>query len=159
MQTGITVAQLNQMRVDTLNGTQVRNLLYEAKLSNKPVSIIVEYGILVNNSLTVKELNKMLVGELNGIQVKSLAYSDPSFEIIPLGVYNVDDYTDNDDGTITIKALDNMIKFESDYDGSKLINEKGYATLYEVVKDICDKTGVEVRFYFFFKFGKTSSSI
>lgn len=59
------------------------------------------------------------------------------------GVYNVDDYTDNDDNTITIKALDNMIKFEFNYDGSELIS-KGEATLLDVAQDICDKVGVEL---------------
>mgnify|MGYP002575100694 CR=1 FL=1 len=59
------------------------------------------------------------------------------------GVYNVDDYTDNDDNTITIKALDNMIKFEFNYDGSELIS-KGEATLLQVAQDICNKAGVEL---------------
>lgn len=72
--------------------------------------------------------------------------------IIPIGMYNVDSYTDNDDDTITIKALDNMIKFESNYDGSFLIAQKGYAEIIEVLQDICSKAGVELRFYFFFKY-------
>ena len=59
------------------------------------------------------------------------------------GIYNVDDYTDNDDNTITIKALDNMIKFEFNYDGSELIS-KGEATLLQVAQDICNKAGVEL---------------
>ena len=83
-----------------------------------------------------------------GIKIEDLS---EGFEIIPIGIYNVDDYIDNDDGTITIKALDNMIKFEFNYDGSELINQKGYATLAEVAEDICLKAGVELRFYFFFK--------
>ena len=62
------------------------------------------------------------------------------------GIYNVDDYTDNDDNTITIKALDNMIKFEFNYDGSKLTYP---ATLKTVLQDICNKAEVELRFYFF----------
>ena len=37
-----------------------------------------------------------------------------------------------------------MIKFEFNYDGSTLVNEKGYATLVEVAKDICNKAGVEL---------------
>lgn len=69
--------------------------------------------------------------------------------IIPIGIYNVDSYIDNDDDTITIKALDNMIKFESNYDGSKLTYP---CTLKEVLEDICSKAGVELRFYFFFKY-------
>ena len=110
----------------------------------KPKTIRVEYGILINNALTVAEVNAMLVGTLHGIPVKSISSNDSSFEMIPIGTYNVDDYTDNDDGTLTIKALDNMIKFEFNYNGSELVNKKGYATLLEVAQDICNKAGVEL---------------
>lgn len=89
-----------------------------------PEKIRIEYGILINGD----------------------------YEIIPLGIYNVDDFTDNDDETITIKALDNMIKFEFNYDGSDLIQQQGYATLMQVLQDICTKGGVELRFCFFFKY-------
>ncbi len=123
--------------------------LYKDKIPSNPKIVRVEYGILINNALTVAEVNKMLVGTLNGIQVKSLSANDSSFEMIPIGIYNVDDYTDNDDNTITIKALDNMIKFEFNYDGSELIAQNGYATLAEVAQDICNKAEVELRFYLF----------
>lgn len=118
--------------------------LYKNKISTIPKKIKVEYGILINYTLTVAEVNSMLVGTLNGIPVKSLSTNNSSFEMIPIGIYNVDDYTDNDDSTITIKSLDNMIKFEFNYDGSTLVNEKGYATLLEVAQDICNKAGVEL---------------
>ncbi len=121
------------------------------KKANTPIpkQIRIEYGILINHALTVAEVNAMLVGTLNGIPIKSLSANDSSFEIIPIGIYNVDDYNDEDDNVINIKALDNMIKFEFNYDGSELISQKGYATLAEVAKDICEKAGVELRFYFF----------
>lgn len=117
--------------------------IYKKQAIN-PKKIKIEYGILINNALTVAEVNTMLVGTLNGIPIKSLSSNDSNFEMIPIGIYNVDDYTDNDDGTLTIKALDNMIKFEFNYDGSELVNKKGYATLLEVVQDICNKAGVEL---------------
>lgn len=117
--------------------------LYKDKMPESLKKIRVEYGILINHALTVAEVNAMLVGTLNGIPVKSLSSNDSSFEMIPIGIYNVDDYTDNDDNTITIKALDNMIKFEFNYDGSELIS-KGEATLLEVAQDICKKAGVEL---------------
>ncbi len=97
----------------------------------------------------------MLVGTLNGIQVKSLSKHDSSFEIIPIGTYNVDYYDDEDDNVINIKALDNIIKLDLDngyYDASKLIEQKGYATLGEIAEDICNKKGLKLRFYLFFKF-------
>lgn len=117
--------------------------LYKDKMPKTLSKIRVEYGILINHALTVAEVNAMLVGTLNGISVKSLSSNDSSFEMIPIGIYNVDDYTDNDDNTITIKALDNMIKFEFNYDGSELIS-KGEATLLQVAQDICNKAGVEL---------------
>lgn len=111
--------------------------------------------MLINHALTVAEVDQMLVGTLNGIPVKSLTRDDSSFEMIPIGIYNVDDYDDEDDNVINIKALDNVIKFDLDegyYDASELINKKGYATLGEIAQDICTKKGLELRFYFFFKF-------
>ena len=92
-----------------------------------PKIIRIEYGILVNNVLTVAEVNKMLVCDINKLQVKSLSNYNNSFEIIPIGVYNVDDYNDEDDNVINIKALDNIIKLDKDdgyYDASELINKK-----------------------------------
>lgn len=119
--------------------------IYKDKMPETLSKIKVEYGILTNTDtiLNVKETNQMLVGNLNGIKVKSLSSRNNNFEMIPIGVYNVDDYTDNDDNTITIKALDNMIKFEFNYDGSELIS-KGEATLLQVTQDICNKAGVEL---------------
>lgn len=112
-----------------------------------PKTIRIEYGILVNNALTVAEVNKMLICDLNKLQVKSLSKNDNSFEMIPIGTYNVDDYNDEDDNVINIKALDNIIKLDKDdgyYDASELINKKGYATLGEIAQDICTKKGLEL---------------
>ena len=64
-------------------------------------------------------------------------------ETIPIGYFNVDDKEEEKD-TITYKLLDNMIKFEFNYDGSSLVQEKGAATLLEVLQDICNKAGVEL---------------
>ena len=118
--------------------------IYKDKMPETLSKIRVEYGILINHALTVAEVNAMLVGTLNGISVKSLSSNNSSFEMIPIGIYNVDDYTDNDDNTITIKALDNMIKFEFNYNGKELIDKKNEATLLEVAQDICNKAGVEL---------------
>ena len=99
--------------------------------------------------MSVAEVDAMLVGNLNGIPVKSLAKYNNSFEIIPIGIYNVDDYNDEDDNVINIKALDNIIKLDENdgyYDASELINQKGYATLGEIAEDICKKKGLELRF-------------
>lgn len=70
-------------------------------------------------------------------------------EIIPIGYFNVDDMTQDDDYTVTFKLLDDMIKFEFNYDGSQLTYP---CSLITVLQDICLKAGVELRFYFFFKY-------
>lgn len=41
-------------------------------------------------------------------------------ETIPIGIFNVDNINKDDDYTVTLKLLDNMIKFEFNYDGSSL---------------------------------------
>lgn len=69
-------------------------------------------------------------------------------EEIPIGYFNIDDISKNDDYTVTLKILDNMIKFEFNYDGSKLNYPCSIET---VLKDICRKAGVELRFYILFK--------
>lgn len=70
-------------------------------------------------------------------------------EAIPIGYFNVDDISINDDYTVTLNLLDNMIKFEFNYDGSAL---EYTCTISTVLQDICTKAGVELRFYFFFKY-------
>ncbi len=134
--------------------------IYKAGLPQTHSKIRIEYGILVNNSLTVKEIDEMLVGNLDETLIQSIFTPDSNFEIIPLGIYNVDSFTDNYDNTLTIKALDNMIKFDSDdgyYDASELINTKGYATLAEIAQDICNKKGVELGSTSFFNSDKQVS--
>lgn len=69
-------------------------------------------------------------------------------EIVPIGYFILDRIEKNDDDTITIKAIDNMVKFEFNYDGSNL----NYPiTILEILQDICLKAEVQLRFYFFFK--------
>ncbi len=69
-------------------------------------------------------------------------------ETIPIGYFNVDDIGKDDDYTVTLKLIDDMIKFEFNYDGSKISYPCSILT---VLKDICSKAGVELRFYFFFE--------
>ena len=64
-------------------------------------------------------------------------------EIVPIGYFNIDNIA-KDDGITTFTLLDNMVKFDYPYDGSKLIKEKGLATLKEVAQDICNTFEVEL---------------
>ena len=71
-----------------------------------------------------------------------------SDQIIPIGYFTLESIEEDDD-IVTIKAIDNMVKFEFNYDGSKLTYP---CTIIKVLRDICLKAGVELRFYFFFKY-------
>ena len=62
-------------------------------------------------------------------------------EIVPIGYFILESIDRNDDDTITIKAIDYMIKFEFNYDGSVLNYP---CTVLTVLKDICLKAGVEL---------------
>ncbi len=61
-------------------------------------------------------------------------------EVIPIGYFRLDSIGKEDDDTITINAIDDMVKFEFSYDGSEIALP---ATMMEVLKDICLKAGVE----------------
>ena len=74
-------------------------------------------------------------------------------EIVPIGIYNVDKAPTSDDYTVTLSLTDNMIKFEFNYDGSKLVNDNnGKVKIIQVLQDLCTKAGVELRIYFFFEY-------
>lgn len=74
-------------------------------------------------------------------------------EIVPIGIYNVDKAPASDDYTVTLSLTDNMIKFEFNYDGSKLVNDNnGKVKIIQVLQDLCTKAGVELRIYFFFEY-------
>lgn len=115
--------------------------IYKEKMPQNMKKVKVDYGILIDSSLTVKQVNSMLLGKLKGIKVKSLTKNNGEYEVIPIGIFNIDEYKENDDNTLTIKCIDNMSKFEFNYDGSSLTYP---ATLLEVLKGICLKAGVEL---------------
>lgn len=62
-------------------------------------------------------------------------------EKIPLGYFNVKSCVEVNDFLYEIKAVDDMEKFEEEYDGSDLTYPK---TLLEVLQDICNKKDVEL---------------
>ncbi len=99
-------------------------------------------GSVTAQAIDLKVYKTAVPDTINKVEIKS----GITGEIIPFGIFNVDDISKDDDYTITLKLLDNMIKFEFNYDGSKLTYP---ATLLTVLQDICSKAGVELRFYFF----------
>lgn len=113
-----------------------------------------EQELFTNNefllgSITAKsaelKLHKMAIPEIiSKVEIKS----GINGELIPIGIFNVDDIKKENDYTVTLKLIDNMVKFNFNYDGSKLVYP---TTLITLLQAICSTAGVELRFYFFFE--------
>ena len=101
-------------------------------------------GCVEAQSIELKLYKSVVPSTINKIEIKS----GITGEIVPIGIFNVDEISKDDDYTVTLKLRDNMIKFEFNYDGSKLTYP---VTILAVLQDLCTKAGVELRFYFFFK--------
>ncbi|MEE0127909.1 MAG: hypothetical protein UE116_06440 [Clostridia bacterium] len=110
---GKTLFDDEELKLGSTSSRYIELKIYKNQVPKTISKVKVDYGILIDNE----------------------------YEIIPIGIFNVDDYTDNDDNTITLKCIDNMSKFEFNYDGSKLIYP---ATLKQVLEDICEKAEVEL---------------
>ncbi len=105
-------------------------------------------GSVTSQGIELKLYKTVLPNVINKIYIES----GIAEESVPIGYFNVDDISKDDDYIVKLKLLDNMIKFEFNYDGSELVNQKGYAEIIEVLQDICLKAKVELRFYFFFEY-------
>ncbi len=62
-------------------------------------------------------------------------------EIVPIGYFNVDEISKDDNYTVSLTLIDDMSKFEFNYDGSALNYP---ATVLTILQDICSKAGVEL---------------
>lgn len=102
-------------------------------------------GSVTAQSIELKLYKTAVPETINKIYIES----GIAEEKVPIGYFNVDDISKDDDFTVTLKLLDNMIKFEFNYDGSKLNYPIAIKT---VLQDICSKAGVELRLYFLFKY-------
>ena len=98
-------------------------------------------GSITAKAIDLKIYKTAIPEIINKIEIKS----GMTGEIIPIGIFNVDDISKDDDYTVTLKLLDNMTKFEFNYDGSILLkNNGGKAKMIQVLQDICSKAGVEL---------------
>lgn len=100
-------------------------------------------GGVVASDLSVEILNKPEYATYNfmGATVLvsiGLEVSPDTYEYVPLGVFNVDD-VGKTRNAITLKALDNMIKFDKPYSMSSLIYP---ASLLQIFNDACTVCGV-----------------
>ena len=99
-------------------------------------------------SIELKLYKSAVPSIINRIEIKS----GITGEVVPIGIFNLDEISKDDDYTVTLKLRDNMIKFEFNYNGKTLIdNNNGKAKIIQVLQDLCPKAGVELRFYLFFK--------
>ncbi len=105
-------------------------------------------GSVTSKTVELKLHKLAIKGEINNVYIESGIEN----EIVPIGYFNVEEIKSENDYTVSLKLLDNMIKFEKNYNGEALIKRNGYAKLKEILQDICTKTGVELRFYFFFEY-------
>lgn len=119
--------------------------ILECKLSN----VLLEndefcFGSTPAKTVTLKIHKNALPESYNRFYIES----GIAGEVIPIGYFNVDETNKDDDFTVTLTLIDDMSKFEFNYDGS-LLNYP--ASLLTVLQDICSKAGVELRLYFFFE--------
>lgn len=117
--------------------------ILEFNISNSLFSEELNLGSIPARTIELKLYKQDLPNPIKSIYVET-GVND---QIIPIGYFMLDSIEEDED-TIKIKAIDYMVKFESNYDGSKLTYP---CKLINVLQDICSKAGVELRFYFFFK--------
>lgn len=130
-----------------INNTQINPKYILEYKSSYPLFHNEEFrlGCATSQAIELKLYKTAVPETINKIYIESGIQG----EIVPIGYFNVDDINKVDDYTVKLKLLDNMIKFETNYDGSVLNYP---CTLKRVLQDICAKKGVELRFYFFFKY-------
>ena len=88
-------------------------------------------------TVTLKIYKDALPTQYSRFYIESGIANEP----IPVGYFNVDEISKDDDYTISLTLIDDMAKFEFNYDGSKMSYP---ATMLEVLQDICSKAGVEL---------------
>ena len=106
--------------LDNFMSAEAELILHHIDIANVPSEFNIELGTLVNNA----------------------------YENIPIGHFVISDKPTTDKDKTTFKLYDNAIKFDFNYNGEPLINEKqqqGYqgATKLEVLQDICSQAGVQ----------------
>lgn len=101
----------------------------------------IELGSTPSQTVELQLYKTAVPDSITKIEIKS----GITGEIVPIGVYNVDKISKVNDYTVSLTLSDNMIKFEFNYDGSKLVNDNnGKVKIIQVLQDICSKAGVEL---------------
>ena len=69
--------------------------------------------------------------------------TNDTYEYVPMGVFNVQETSMSDNDTLTITLRDNSVKLDVPYNAKPLIDDNGgFATLKQILDDICDKCGI-----------------
>lgn len=125
---------------------------YCEKLTVKPRIIPNSTKSFTLNNFVSKEAELILHNiDLNSV-VEPITISigtlvENAYEYVPIGIFNISDKPTTDKDKTTIKLYDNAIKFDFNYNGKDLIEEKQAgglegATRLEVLLDICEQAGV-----------------
>lgn len=96
-------------------------------------------GSVTAKAVELKLHKTAVLDNINKVYIESGIKDEP----VPIGYFNVDEISYDDDYTVKLKLLDDMVKFEFNYDGSNL---EYPCTIITVLEDICLKAGVELRF-------------
>lgn len=101
----------------------------------------IELGSTPSQTVELQLYKTAIPDSITKIEIKS----GITGEIVPIGVYNVDKISKVNDYTVSLTLSDNMIKFEFNYDGSKLVKDNnGKVKIIQVLQDICSKARVEL---------------
>ena len=90
----------------------------------------------IPNNVTIEDQVRISIGTL-------VDSANDTWEDVPIGIFNIQDTPETDNGKITIKLRDNRVKFDFGYNAQPLIETNiGSATLMQILNDICTKAGV-----------------
>ena len=90
----------------------------------------------IPNNVTIEDQVRISIGTL-------VDSANDTWEDVPIGIFNIQDTPETDNGKITIKLRDNRVKFDFGYNAQPLIEtNNGSATLMQILNDICTKAGV-----------------
>lgn len=97
-------------------------------------------GSVVSQSVEIKLYKTAVPETISKIYIESGIAN----EVVPIGYFNLEEISKDDDYTVNLKLFDNMIKFEFNYDGSEIIENEESTKIIDVLQDICNKAGVEL---------------
>lgn len=128
---------INGIEVKDIKNCKSSQILFTGEEFTFGSTIAQEIELEVKSSLIPKTIETVYIE--SGIQG----------ETIPVGHFRLEDPVERNGRMCIVKLIDDMVKFEPNYNGSVLNYP---CTLKAVLQDICSKVGVELRFYFFFEY-------